>query len=75
MDGGITDYFFFKREFIFILKNFWPHPEACGILVARPGIELVPPALEAQSLNHWTARDVPVIISYLYETGFSKLVS
>ena len=26
----------------------------------RPGIEPVPPALEVQSLNHWTAREVPL---------------
>ena len=27
---------------------------AYGILVPQPGIEPTPPALEAQSLNHWT---------------------
>ena len=32
---------------------------ACGILVPQPGIKLMPPALEAQSLNQWTAREVP----------------
>ena len=26
----------------------------------RPGIEPVPPELEAWSLNHWTTREVPV---------------
>ena len=31
---------------------------ACGILVLQAGIEPVPPALEAQSLNHWTTREV-----------------
>ena len=25
-----------------------------------PGVKPVPPALETQSLNHWTAREVPV---------------
>ena len=34
---------------------------ACGILVPWPGIEPVPPALEAWSLNHWTTREVPVL--------------
>ena len=29
------------------------------LIVPWPGIELVPPAVEAQSLNHWTAREVP----------------
>ena len=31
---------------------------ACGILVLHPGIELMPPALEAQTLNYWTTRKV-----------------
>ena len=34
---------------------------ACGILVPRPGIE---PALEIQSLNYWTTREVPVIVVF-----------
>ena len=32
--------------------------EACGISVPRPGIEPVLPAVEAQSANHWTTREV-----------------
>ena len=32
---------------------------AYRILVPRPGVEPMPPALEARSLNHWTAREVP----------------
>ena len=40
---------------------FWPYPTACGTLIPQPGIEPVPPALEGGvSLNHWTAREVPV---------------
>ena len=35
----------------------WPHSAARGILVLRPGIEPAPPAVEAWSLNHWTARE------------------
>ena len=31
----------------------------CGILVPQLGIEPVLPALEAQGLNCWTAREVP----------------
>ena len=31
---------------------------ACGILVPQPGMEPVPPALEAWSLIHWTSREV-----------------
>ena len=36
----------------------WLHHWACGILVPWPGIELMFPALEVQSLNHLTARKV-----------------
>ena len=32
---------------------------ACGISVPRPGIEPAPPAVETQSLNHWTTRKIP----------------
>ena len=32
---------------------------AGGILVPHPGIRSVSPALEAQSLNHWTSREFP----------------
>ena len=38
---------------------FQSHWAACKILVPQPGIEPLPPAVEAQSLNHWTAREVP----------------
>ena len=38
---------------------FWWHSVACRILVPQPGIEPSPPAVEAQSLNYWTAREVP----------------
>ena len=36
---------------------------ACGILVPQPGIEPTPPAVEAQSRNHWTAREVPPFLN------------
>ena len=45
-----------------ILLFSWPRRVACGVLVPRPGIEPVPPALGARSLNHWTARQVPGVI-------------
>ena len=35
----------------------WLQGAACRILVSGPGV--MPPAVEAQSLNHWTAREVP----------------
>ena len=45
--------YLFKKQF------FWQCHTACGILVTRPGIEPMSPAVEAQSPNHWTAREVP----------------
>ena len=44
--------------FLFFL-HFGRAPWHMGILVPRPGVEPLPPAVEAQSLNHWTAREVP----------------
>ena len=43
---------------------FWLHHTACGILVPHLGIEPMPPAVEAWSLNHWTNREV------LYKCNF-----
>ena len=46
-------------NFILNFKIFWPCRAACGILVPWPGMEPVPPAVEARSPNHWTIREVP----------------
>ena len=40
---------------------FLPYHKACGILVPQPGIEAKLPAVEAPSLNHWTAKEVPAL--------------
>ena len=37
----------------------WLYHVAYRILVPQPGIKPVPPAVERQSLNYWTAREVP----------------
>ena len=42
---------------------FWPYYTACGILVPRPGIEPVSPAVEVPRPNHWSTREVPGRIS------------
>ena len=53
------------RVFVFVFFfAFWLHRAACGILVPRPGTEPKSPAL---SLNHWTAREVPMIISLYHK--------
>ena len=43
---------------------FWPHQMARGLLVPQPGIEPMLLELEAQSLNYWTAKEVPVGFSF-----------
>ena len=35
---------------------------AWGILVPLPGIESVPPAVEVQSPNYWTASEFPMTL-------------
>ena len=45
---------------------------SCGMwdLVPWPGIEPGPPALGAQSLSHWTTRDIPQSLSSKSPTSF-----
>ena len=53
--------------FFSFLGFFWPYPMACGILVPPPRIERTCLAVEAQSLNHWTAREVLCFVfNYLF---------
>lgn len=37
--------------FVHFIHIFWPHHLACGMLVPRPGNELMPHIVEAQSLS------------------------
>ena len=50
---------------------FWPCCVACRFLVPWPGIKLIPPALEASSLNHWTTREVPLLLHLQSHIGVS----
>ena len=34
----------------------------CRILVPRPGSERSPTAMKAPSLNHWTTRELPMVL-------------
>ena len=45
--------------FFFFLLIFWQCCAACGILVPQPGMEPMPPAVEAQSRSCWTPRRDP----------------
>ena len=68
--NGQAELFFFNSlfkkisfYFIYLFLFFWSCHAACGILVPWPGIKPVPHAVEEQSLNHWTTREVPSRIS------------
>ena len=50
-------------KFFILLFFFWPSNATCGILTHWPRIKPVPPSLGVQGLNHWTAREVPCLIS------------
>ena len=51
------------RQGLWLLKNLLA--VACGILFPQPGIKPASPALEVQSLNHWTTREVPRILAFI----------
>ena len=53
-----TQELIFIFDSVYYLFSFWPYGMGCGILVSWPGVEPVPPALEVQILNHWTASEV-----------------
>ena len=64
-------YFYLARTLVlpYLNSNLLPPPldrinsccAACRILVPCPGFKPVPPAVEAQSPNHWTAREAPTV--------------
>ena len=64
--GGQFDSFLYSFKYTYRQPHdFTPHfiylfctCMACGHLGSQPGIEPTPPALEAWSLNHWTAKEV-----------------
>ena len=42
---------------------FWPCCMVNGILVPQSGMESMPPAVQTWSLDHWTANEVPGLIT------------
>ena len=56
---------FVTTTFLCFMFWFFGH-ESCGILTPHSGIEPASRALEARSLNHWTAREVPSITLNAY---------
>ena len=58
--AGVVSFLFashyFAVSFLLFFPSFWPFHMVCGVLVPQPGIEHISPAMEAQSLNHWTSK-------------------
>ena len=52
--------YFIKLLYLFIFLSL--SHLACEILVPLPGMEPVLSAVEAQSINHWSTRDIPRMI-------------
>ena len=55
----------FKLLLILFIYSSRPHHVVCKVLVPRSGTKPMPPALKAQSSNHWTAGEVPVSYTLL----------
>ena len=53
--------------YVFFFLSYYFGVSACRILVPQPGIEPMPLAMKAQSLNHWTARQISI---YVYIQDF-----
>ena len=53
-----------RQHLMLSLIFFWLHCTGYGILVPWTGIEPVLLTLEAQSVNHWTDREVPIIFYF-----------
>lgn len=59
-DWDFFIYFFFLKIFIIkFIYFFGLLHSACGILVPQPRTEPSPPAVDAQSVHHWTTRKTP----------------
>ena len=46
-------------------NQLWHGGRGMGDLASQPGMKPGLPALEVQSLNHWTTREVPVLCSFM----------
>lgn len=66
----------FAFGFCFVLFSWWWHA-ACGILVARPGIEPASPAVKPRRLKHWTTKEVflPLLFSPPYSPQWMRKVN
>ena len=82
---SVASFFFFKKShtwFNVLLSpsrnSFffsWLCRAACGILVPQPGIEPMPPAAEAQSPNHWTTREFPLLLLFSHPSDWLVFIT
>ena len=63
-NNGVSAQMLHLISFSFVWGFFCLFCAACRILVPWSEIKPAPPALEAQSLNHWTTREVPVMTCF-----------
>ena len=62
----LKNFFIFKFIFIYLAApslscSMWALSCIISDLVPRPGVKPGPPALEAQSLSHWTTREITLL--------------
>ena len=55
----------FAHFLIVFFFSFFGHAIWQQDLSSQPGIERASPAVEVQSLNHWTTREVPVLFVFI----------
>ena len=63
----------FTNSSFFVTGVFQPHHQACGIFVPWPGMDPAPSAMEAQSRNHWTTREVPPVMGSIVAFSQSRI--
>ena len=75
-------FFFFNNLLkVFLFYLFRSYHAACGILIPRPGIKPVPPAVKAQTLNHWSTGEASptpfseehICLSYVWKRPLAYL--
>ena len=58
----LFNFFFVSSFFCLFFGSLWQCHAACRILVPRRKIEPMPPSVETQSPDHWTAREVSLCV-------------
>lgn len=59
LENVVGFFFFFFSSFKKIFFFFWLPHSACRLLVPQTVVEPMPPAVDMQSPNHWSAQEFP----------------